>query len=82
MLLPSARLRKPKRPWEENMKVEVDQLKCGTAGICVQICPQVFRFREGSKKAYAPMPEVPPRYEEECLEAARKCPKDAIMITD
>ncbi len=63
------------------MKVEVDQLKCGTAGICVQICPQVFRFHEGSKKAYAPMSEVPPRYEEECIEAAQKCPKDAIIIT-
>ncbi len=72
---------RPGRTEEEEMKVEVDQLKCGTAGICVQICPQVFRFHEGSKKAYAPVAEVPALYQEECLEAAKKCPKEAIVIT-
>ena len=33
------------------MKIEVDQNKCGTIGICVKECPEVFRFQEGSKKA-------------------------------
>ena len=33
------------------MRVKVDQLKCGTIGICVKECPQVFRFQPGSKKA-------------------------------
>ncbi len=62
------------------MKAEVDEAKCGTIGLCVQICPEVFRFHPGSKKAYAMMPEVPPHLQAKCIEAAGKCPNDAIII--
>jgi ferredoxin len=62
------------------MKAEVDQIKCGTIGICVKICPQVFRFHPGSKKAYVQVDEIPPQYELKCIEAAEKCPNNAITI--
>jgi ferredoxin len=63
------------------MKAEVDQVKCGTIGVCVKICPQVFRFHPGDKKAYVLMDVIPPEFEARCIEAARKCPNKAITIT-
>ena len=62
------------------MKVRVDQQKCLTVGVCVQICPEVFRFHEGSKKAYALMEEVPAGLEAKVKRAARECPEEAIII--
>ncbi|MGB7030610.1 MAG: ferredoxin [Syntrophobacteria bacterium] len=50
------------------------------AGICVVICPEVFRFHEGSKKAYVTRKEIPKNLEQKCLEAAKKCPNKAIII--
>lgn len=63
------------------MKVCVDQTKCETAGKCVQICPEVFQFQEGSKKAVAVMPDVPAALEGACRDAALLCPVGAICIT-
>ncbi|MBN2299250.1 MAG: ferredoxin [Deltaproteobacteria bacterium] len=51
------------------MKVEVDQVKCTTMGICVKICPEVFRFQEGSKKANAIPVDVPDHLVEKCIRA-------------
>jgi len=62
------------------MKVEVDQMKCGTVGMCVKICPYVFRFQEGSKKATVIMDPVPEVYHEQCRKAARECPNGAVII--
>jgi ferredoxin len=62
------------------MKVYVDQNRYGTIGICVQECPQVFRFQEGSKKATVILDEIPPSLEEKCQEVAEKCPNNAIVI--
>ena len=28
------------------MKVYVDQLRCGTVGLCVKHCPEIFRFQD------------------------------------
>lgn len=64
------------------MKVEVDQLKCGTIGICVMECPEVFRFQEGSKKAEVILKEIPPGLQQKCRELVRKCPNDAIIIEE
>lgn len=64
------------------MKVEVDQLKCGTIGICVLECPEVFRFQEGSKKAEVILKEIPVGLQQKCREVARKCPNDAIIIEE
>jgi ferredoxin len=33
------------------MRARVIQEKCGTVGMCVKTCPDLFRFQEGSKKA-------------------------------
>ncbi len=62
------------------MKATVDPHRCDIAGICVQLCPEVFRFHEGSKKAYVTRAEIPNNLEKQCLEAAKKCPNKAIII--
>jgi len=62
------------------MRATVDPNKCDIAGICVMICPEVFRFHEGSKKAYVTRKDIPKNLEQKCLEAAKKCPHKAIII--
>jgi ferredoxin len=62
------------------MRATVDPNKCDVAGICVKVCPEVFRFHEGSKKAYVIRKEIPKDLEQKCLEAAKKCPTKAIII--
>jgi ferredoxin len=62
------------------MKIEVNQKKCGTVGICVKQCPEVFRFQEGSKRATVILEEIPERLWAKCRKAARMCPNDAIII--
>jgi ferredoxin len=62
------------------MKATVDPNRCDIAGTCVVICPEVFRFHEGSKKAYVTRSEIPKNLEQKCLEAAKKCPNKAIII--
>jgi ferredoxin len=64
------------------MKIEVDQMKCDTSGICVKECPQVFRFQEGSKRATVILDEIPTELEEKCREVAKMCPTDAITIRE
>lgn len=64
------------------MKVCIDQTRCETAGICVQLCPQIFRFEPGSNKAVAVTPEVPREYESRCRDAAHRCPVQAICLTE
>ena len=64
------------------MKVEVDQLKCTTAGLCVKKCPDVFRFQEGSKRAEVLLDEIPPGLQQKCREALRACPNNAITIKE
>jgi ferredoxin len=64
------------------MRVEVDETKCETAGICIQECPEVFRFREGSKKTAVIKDEVPSPLEEKCREIVRMCPARAIRVLE
>jgi ferredoxin len=61
------------------MRVRVMEEKCGTAGICVKTCPEVFRFQEGSKKAAVTMDKVPPHLVNRCLKAVDSCPNQAIV---
>ncbi len=63
------------------MKVEVDQRKCDTTGICVKECPDVFRFQEGSKKASVIFDVIPLGLQQKCREVAKMCPNNAIVIT-
>lgn len=62
------------------MKVQVDQKRCGTVGLCVKACPEVFRFQEGSKKAAAYSGDIPPEHEAKVLKAVNSCPNGAIVI--
>jgi ferredoxin len=62
------------------VKAEVDQRKCRTAGACVKICPEVFRFQEGRKRAMVMVDEIPPDLEKKCLLAAQECPQNAVII--
>ncbi|MFW6115314.1 MAG: ferredoxin [Thermodesulfobacteriota bacterium] len=64
------------------MKAKVDQVKCGTIGICVKECPQVFRFQPGSKKATVVVNAVPADLQQKCREVARMCPNGAIIIEE
>lgn len=62
------------------MRAKVDQIKCMTYGICVELCPKVFQFEAGSKKAVAIEGEIPPYLLDKCLEAMCKCPENAIIV--
>jgi ferredoxin len=62
------------------MRVRVIQNKCGSVGMCVKTCPDIFRFQEGSKKATVIVDEVPPDLEQKCLKAADLCPNKAIVV--
>jgi ferredoxin len=64
------------------MKIYVDPSKCRSRGECVRICPDVFRFHEGSKKAYASLDPVPPELFGACLNAAKACPEKAIVLSE
>jgi ferredoxin len=64
------------------MKARVDQMKCATIGICVKVCPQVFRFQPGSKKATVIVDEIPSALEPKCREVAARCPSEAIIIEE
>ncbi len=62
------------------MKAEVDKMKCDTSGRCVIICPEVFQFSTGDKKAKVIRNPVPPEYQQKVLEAHRECPMNAIIL--
>lgn len=64
------------------MKVNVDRIKCKTIGNCVKICPEIFRFESGSKKATTKMDKVPEELKVKCIQAANQCPTGAISITE
>lgn len=62
------------------MKAYVDQVKCRSVGTCVQLCPSVFRFEPGSKKAIVQVREIPEGEVRRCVQAAERCPERAITI--
>ena len=62
------------------MRVRIMQDMCGTAGMCVKICPEIFRFQEGSKKAEVLIDRVPPHLIESCRKALDSCPNRAIVM--
>lgn len=64
------------------MRVDVDGVRCDGNGLCVQQCPELFRFREGSKKAAPRVSKVPERLQDECVQVAKSCPTGAIFVFD
>jgi ferredoxin len=63
------------------MKVRVDKDLCSADGICVEICPQMFR-QDDDDLAEAIQEEVPPEHEDDVREAADACPTECIIIEE
>ena len=61
------------------MKVCVNQESCIGCGMCIDICPEVFKYGSDDKSE-AISPEVPSGLEEKAKEAKDVCPVDAIEI--
>lgn len=64
----------------KRMRAGVDPTRCDNTGLCVRICPAVFEFRPGTRKAHVKVATVPGRYKEDCRRAAGRCPSEAIRI--
>lgn len=65
---------------EKGMHVDIDLVRCDTTGRCVMICPQVFRFHTGHKKAEVIQDPVPERFRAEVMRAVEECPRNAITV--
>ena len=63
------------------MKVRVDPEVCAGFGICLGICPEVFKLHDDGY-AVVRVSEVPPEFEDMVRRAARQCPAQAISISD
>jgi ferredoxin len=62
------------------MKVAVDEDRCRGHGVCVSLCPEVFRLTEdGYSEVY--VPEVPAGSEDAARDAIESCPEQAISET-
>jgi ferredoxin len=55
--------------------IVIDEYECEGCETCVELCPDVFAFDEGSQKADV----IAPGSEDECVEEAMdSCPVDCI----
>ena len=63
------------------MKVFVDTNICGSTGLCVDTCPDIFELNEDSI-AIVKIDEVPIARQPDCREAADNCPTNAIIIEE
>lgn len=64
----------------EAMRVMVDADECVGDGVCIEICPQIFKMV--GDLAVVRKEAVPQELEDLCREAAEACPADAIMIDE
>lgn len=63
------------------MKLCVDQEGCISCGLCVTLCPEVFRMDEHDKSEVILSP-IPPEREESAAEAMESCPVAVILPAD
>ncbi len=56
--------------------------ECIACGLCVEICPEVFKMSESGDKAEVIVGEAPEANQDSCREAADGCPVDAIELTE
>lgn len=61
------------------VKVCVNQEACIGCGMCIDICPEVFKYNSDDKSEAA-VQEVPSDLEDKAAEAKDVCPVDAIEI--
>ncbi|MBY8842304.1 ferredoxin [Streptomyces sp. SP2-10] len=67
------------------MKISVDRSQCYGSAECAHRAPAVFAFEDGYgvvRPGAAQAAAVDPRLREEVLEAAEKCPSQAIVLTE
>ena len=63
------------------MKVTVDEDRCRGHGMCLTLCPEVFRMTDDGY-AVADPEEVPDGLEEGAKDAIANCPEQAISEID
>ncbi len=61
------------------MKAKVDPTICTGCGLCLDLCPEVFKM--DGEVAKARHGTVPEEAEDGCREAADCCPVEAILVT-
>lgn len=61
------------------MKAALDRDGCISCGLCIDVCPEVFRMGEdGIAEVF--LEEVPANVEEKAIEAQESCPVSVITV--
>ena len=63
------------------MKVRVDAAVCAGFGVCLGLCPEVFKLHDDGY-AIVRVGEVPQELEDAVREAVSQCPSGAISLSD
>lgn len=63
------------------MKVRVDAEICAGFGVCLGLCPEIFRLHDDGY-AVVLIGDVPPELEEAVRQAVNQCPSTAISLVD
>ena len=61
------------------MKAIVDQDTCIGCGMCIDICPEIFKYND-EDKSESVLDEVPEDLKDKADEAAQICPVEAITL--
>jgi len=56
--------------------------ECIACGLCVEVCPEVFKMSDSGEIAEVIVDEVPDANQDSCREAADGCPVDAIELAE
>lgn len=63
------------------MKIEIDLGLCQGHGQCVESAPEVFEIRDDGY-AYLLVDEIPESERDNVIDAAKRCPAEAIRISE
>ena len=61
------------------MKLSVDADRCRGHGMCLTLCPEVFRLTDDGYAVAEPQ-EVPPSLQHAATDAVANCPERAIAV--